>query len=58
LPGFPSLYTLKFTTDLRMQGVMLFGHESKGESYVVTLADRKEVWLCAALVCTNTLRWC
>jgi len=38
-----------------MQGVMLFGHESKGESYVVTLADRKEVWLCVAVVCTKNL---
>jgi len=44
------LYTLKFSTDLRMQGVMLFGHESKGESYVVTLADRKEVGPGAAAV--------
>ena len=43
LPGFPSLYTLSFTHELKMQGVTLFGQESKGESYVVAINDKQEV---------------
>ena len=53
LPGFPSLYTLKFTYELKMAGVVLFNMESKGESYIVTPAPSTEVRLTAGSVRTQ-----
>jgi len=37
LAGFPSLYTLKFKSELAMYGVVIFDQQSRSESHVLTL---------------------